>query len=70
MSTRYFLILYNFISAILWAAILGRVVLVAALYSSLRVHFITNSLLQWTQSLAILEIVFSLTGTLAISYYR
>jgi len=63
-AVTYFLILYNSVSAILWSAVLGRVVLIAAIHSYGRVFLGVSEYAKWTQTLAILEVVFSLTGTL------
>jgi len=62
-AVTYFLILYNSVSAILWSAVLGRVILIAAIHSYGRVFLGVSEYAKWTQTLAILEVVFSITGT-------
>ena len=58
-----YLILYNFISAILWSAVLGRVVLITALHGYLSVHAGTGEHVKWVQTLAGMEIVHAAIGT-------
>jgi len=62
-AVQYFLILYNFISATLWFSILGRVLVVLFIFNSSRVYLGVGQFAKWTQTLALLEIVFSATGT-------
>ncbi|KAG8632042.1 hypothetical protein KVT40_001182 [Elsinoe batatas] len=57
-----FLVLYNSVSAILWAAVLGRVVLLYALRGQWKVFFGVGEFVKWTQTLAWAEVMFSLTG--------
>lgn len=57
-----YLTLYNFISAILWLAILGRVVLLVPLVGFRYVYGGVGPFAKWTQTLALLEIVHSASG--------
>lgn len=61
LQTQY-LTLYNFISAILWLAILGRVVLLVPLVGFKNVYGGVGSFAKWTQTLALLEVVHSAAG--------
>jgi very-long-chain (3R)-3-hydroxyacyl-CoA dehydratase len=60
-KTQY-LILYNFVSALLWLVVLGRVVFLVPLVGFGRTYQGVGSFAKWTQSLALLEIVHSATG--------
>jgi very-long-chain (3R)-3-hydroxyacyl-CoA dehydratase len=57
-----YLILYNFVSAILWLVVLGRVVLFVPLVGFGRVYQGVGRFTKWTQTMAVLEIVHSATG--------
>lgn len=59
-----YLILYNFLSATLWSAVLGRVLLIAYLHGAWRVYLGVGDLVRGVQTLAGLEVVHSLLGTL------
>lgn len=59
-----YLILYNFISAVLWAAVLGRVLLIAWIYGWRNVFAGTDGYVRSVQTLAGLEVVHSLIGML------
>lgn len=61
-GTKAFLILYNSMSAVLWAAVLGRVVLLYTLRGQWKVYFGVGEFVKWTQTLAWAEVIFSLTG--------
>ena len=63
-ALQYFLILYNAVSATLWSVVLGRVLTIGLVFGLSRVYSGTGNFLRWTQTLAILEIIFSATGTL------
>ncbi|KAK5725772.1 hypothetical protein LTR15_003962 [Elasticomyces elasticus] len=59
-----YLILYNFVSAILWSVVLGRSLLIAGLHGYGSVHAGVGEFTKWTQTLAALEIVHAAIGTL------
>ena len=61
LKTQY-LILYNFVSALLWLVVLGRVVLLIPLVGFGRVYPGAGRFTKWTQTLALLEVVHSATG--------
>ena len=65
-TTQTFLILYNSISAVLWSAVLGRVALITAIHGAWKVYLGTGQFVKWTQSLAVLEVVFAATGTFCL----
>jgi hypothetical protein len=52
-----YLILYNTISAILWATILGRVILISNVHGTRFVFPGLGEFAKWTQTLALLEVV-------------
>jgi very-long-chain (3R)-3-hydroxyacyl-CoA dehydratase len=60
-KTQY-LILYNFVSAILWLVVLGRVVLLVPLVGFGRVYPAAGQFAKWTQTMALLEVVHAATG--------
>lgn len=60
-KTQY-LILYNFVSSILWLVVLGRTVLLVPLVGFARVYPGVGNFTKWTQTLACLEIVHAATG--------
>lgn len=62
-----YLILYNFASAILWASVLGRVVLIWALYGWRNVFVGNDEFVRWVQTAAGMEVVHSLVGTYNIA---
>ena len=58
-----YLVLYNFVSAVLWLTILGRVVSISSLTGSTDMVFKTTSeFTKWTQTLALLEVAHSALG--------
>lgn len=57
-----YLVLYNFISAILWATVLGRVLVIAGFASFPKVYLGVGAFAKWTQTLAVLEVVHALLG--------
>ena len=61
LKTRY-LILYNTVSAILWLAILCRVVLLVPLVGFKNVYGGVGEFVKWTQTLAALEVVHAAFG--------
>lgn len=63
---KQYLILYNFVSAVLWATVLGRVVMLVPLVGFRHVFGEVGGFLKWTQTLALLEVVHALVGTLWI----
>ncbi|KAH8672687.1 tyrosine phosphatase-like protein [Tricladium varicosporioides] len=60
-KTQY-LILYNFVSALLWLVVLGRVLLLVPMVGFGRVYKGVGNFAKWTQTVALLEVVHSLTG--------
>lgn len=60
-----YLVLYNFLSATLWSAVLGRVVLIVTLHGIGKVFLGVGDYVRWVQTLAGLEVVHSLVGTFA-----
>lgn len=62
-KTQY-LILYNFVNAVLWLTVLGRVVLLVPLVGFGRVYPGVGRFCKWTQTLAVLEVVHAATGKL------
>lgn len=61
--TTLYLILYNFLSATLWSAVLGRVLLIAYLHGTWKVFFGVGDYVRWVQTLAGLEVAHSVVGT-------
>jgi hypothetical protein len=59
---KQYLILYNFISALLWLVVLGRVVLLVPFVGFGRVYPGVGYFAKWTQTVALLEIVHVTTG--------
>ena len=57
-----YLVLYNFVSAVLWATVLGRATLIAGIRSPALVHLGVDTFLRWTQTLAGVEVLHSLLG--------
>lgn len=57
-----YLILYNSISAILWSAVLGRVLLIAPLHGYRNVYAGVGEYTKWTQTLAMLEVLHAAIG--------
>jgi very-long-chain (3R)-3-hydroxyacyl-CoA dehydratase len=66
LKTRY-LILYNFINAVLWFAILGRVVLLIPLVGVKTVYGGVGNFAKWTQTLAALEVLHVVFGDFSCS---
>lgn len=62
-----YLILYNSVSAALWLVVLGRLISSAASKGTTNVFYDIGLLTKWTQTLAVLEIVHSLTGLCMVS---
>ncbi|KAI9744789.1 MAG: hypothetical protein M1818_001714 [Claussenomyces sp. TS43310] len=60
-KTQY-LILYNFVSAVLWLVVLGRVVLLIPLVGFGRVYGGVGQFTKWTQTLALMEVVHAAAG--------
>lgn len=58
-SQQQYLIGYNLISATLWIAILGRVLLLVPLVGVERVYGGVGQFAKWTQTLALLEVAHS-----------
>ena len=54
-----YLIVYNVASTFLWFVVLARVSLLAPLVGSQHVYSVVGSFVKWTQSLAVLEIVYA-----------
>ena len=57
-----YLALYNLLSAVLWAFILGRVISIAPTWGNTDLNRTTGSFVKWVQTLAVLEIFHSLFG--------
>jgi hypothetical protein len=62
-----YLVLYNAVSTILWATILGRVLLVASVHGTKYVFPAVGEFAKWTQTLALLEVVHAAVGELVLS---
>lgn len=60
-KTQY-LILYNFVSALLWLVVLGRVLILIPLVGFGRVYGGVGQFTKWTQTAALLEVVHAATG--------
>ena len=60
---RNYLVAYNFISAILWSAVLGRVLVLLPAIGPEHIYDVVGDFAKWVQTGALLEIVHSLTGT-------
>jgi very-long-chain (3R)-3-hydroxyacyl-CoA dehydratase len=60
-KTRY-LILYNLVCALLWAVVLGRVVLAVLLSGFGSTYAGVGQFAKWTQTIAVLEIVHAAAG--------
>lgn len=58
-----YLTLYNFVSAILWVAVFGRVVLLIPLVGAQNVYGGVGEFTKWTQTVALLEVLHSALGT-------
>ena len=61
LQTQY-LVGYNLVCAVLWTAVLGRVILLVPLVGFGNVHGGVGEFTKWTQTLALLEIVHSASG--------
>ena len=61
-AQRIFLTFYNLISAVLWAVVLERTVLVYLYQGPWKVYFVVGQWLTVTQTLAVSEVLFSLVG--------
>ena len=61
LKTQY-LIGYNLVSAALWVAVLGRILLLVPLVGFQGVHGGVGEFAKWTQTLAVLEAVHSALG--------
>lgn len=57
-----YLTAYNFASAVLWTAVLGRTAGAAYLRGPEYVPIAVGSFVRWTQTMALLEVVHSLLG--------
>ncbi|KAF2452633.1 tyrosine phosphatase-like protein [Lineolata rhizophorae] len=66
-AARAHLLGYNFLSAILWASVLGRVVLLASLVGWQHVFAGTGEFAKWTQTMALMEVVHSVFGLVRAS---
>lgn len=62
LKTQY-LISYNLVSAVLWVAVLGRVILLIPLVGFENVAGGVGEFAKWTQTFAILEVVHSGSGS-------
>ncbi|KAF7909612.1 uncharacterized protein EAF01_003330 [Botrytis porri] len=61
-SKTQYLILYNFVSALLWLVVLGRVVLLVPLVGFGRLYPAVGTFVKWTQTMALLEVVHAALG--------
>lgn len=57
-----YLILYNLVSALLWVAVLGRVILLVPLVGFRGVYGGVGEFTKWTQTAAVMEILHSASG--------
>ncbi|KAK8220140.1 hypothetical protein M8818_000556 [Zalaria obscura] len=57
-----YLALYNFVSAILWSTVLGRVLVISAIHGTRMVYPGVGEFTKWTQTLACLEILHAAVG--------
>lgn len=57
-----YLVLYNFVSSILWSTILGRVLLIAAVHGTADVYTGVGQFAKWTQTLALAEVLHAAFG--------
>jgi very-long-chain (3R)-3-hydroxyacyl-CoA dehydratase len=57
-----YLVLYNFLSAIAWATVLGRTVSINALRGPEFVFLVVGEWTRWTQTAALLEVVHAAVG--------
>lgn len=62
-----YLVGYNLVCALLWIAVLGRVILLVPLVGFENVYGGVGELAKWTQTLAVLEIGHSALGTITQS---
>ncbi|RFU28841.1 hypothetical protein B7463_g7486, partial [Scytalidium lignicola] len=60
-KTQY-LILYNFVSSLLWFIVLGRVVMLVPLVGFKNVYGGVGEFTKWTQTLALMEVIHSAVG--------
>ena len=67
LKTQY-LILYNFISAILWFAVFGRVVILLPIVGYKNVYGGVGEFAKWTQTMALLEIFHSASGKITHNF--
>ncbi|KAL1303907.1 hypothetical protein AAFC00_000361 [Neodothiora populina] len=63
-AKKYYLIAYNFVSAILWSTVLGRVLMVGLIhgFSGSNVYLGVGEFAKWTQTLAALEVLHAAVG--------
>lgn len=66
-NSHYSLIAYNALSCVLWAAVLGRTVLLLPLVGHENVYAGVGEYTKWTQTLALLEIVHIMLGIFPLS---
>lgn len=66
LQTQY-LVGYNLLCAVLWTAVLGRVIILVPLVGFQNVHGGVGKFTKWTQTLALLEVVHSALGTITQS---
>jgi hypothetical protein len=63
-ANKAYLIFYNFVSAVLWSVVLGRTVMLLGLHGPEYVYPNVGEFTKWTQTLAGLEVMHSLLGTI------
>lgn len=61
LQTQY-LITYNLVCAVLWTAVLGRVIILIPLVGFANVHGGVSEFTKWTQTLALFEVAHSALG--------
>lgn len=61
MKTQY-LIIYNFVSALLWLVVLGRVITIVPLLGTNKAYPAAGEFTKWTQTLALMEVVHAAVG--------
>lgn len=59
---RNYLVAYNLVSAVLWSAVLGRVLLLLPFIGPEHIYDVVGEYTKWVQTGALLEVVHSLTG--------
>lgn len=66
-QSQQYLVAYNLICTILWIAVLGRLVLLIPMVGLENVYGGVGDFTKWTQTLAVMEIIHSASGTAQFS---